>query len=381
MAKCRHSQCLTSRSVSSSTVKLSLGAAMLMGSSGCTDPAPDDAWRLEVVAVQAEPPTGIPGGISELQLVHSDMILADPMSSSSDAGGELAVTNPAAVRVAWFGACHNPPGGDYFACLPNLRAVARELPDPIPESISDGALPSSVFGLGERFSLPIPEDILVESRAGLNGVSYAFFAACRGVLRPRAELMDTVPLGCYDAEGRERDREHFAAGFITIRTIPGQPNANPIVTGLRLGGVALERRSCSSQDECAELSGGEISYRCGSDAECWPEIEGCNKDERECDSLELQLVVPPASSEPLPNGSASRPRETLRGEVWSVLAARGDSVEIYPGYGGIGEPKSFWLHPPPPGALVGLESVPLFALLRDSRGGVGWIQWRFMIGE
>jgi hypothetical protein len=337
---------------------------------GCSDPEPPDRIRLEVVAVQAEPPSGAPGTVVQLQLVHSGMVLPSPDAAS--------VIDPSQVRVVWLGGCHNPPSGQYYGCLPMLRAAAEQLPSPLPAAIEQGAVPEGIFGVGESFALPIPDDILVETRTGLVGVSYAFFAACRGQLRPRPELTDTVPLACHGQDGHELGAEDFAVGFTTIRTMPGEQNANPVVTGLRLDGAPLERRSCATDDDCAELGAGALAYRCGSDGQCWPVIQSCDQPVSECEPMSLELVVSPESAEALPSGSASRPRETLRAEVRSVLVPERDSKELYPGSGDFATDTEFQMYPLPSDELAGQQLLPLLAVVRDSRGGTGWLWWSFL---
>jgi hypothetical protein len=226
--------------------------------------------------------------------------------------------------------------------------------------------------------VPTPDEILVETKSGLTGVSYAFFAVCRGQLRPQPELTDTIPLGCYGQDGQELGTEDFAVGFTTIRSTPEEQNANPVVTGLRVGGAPLERASCASDDDCAELSGGALAYRCGSDGECWPVVAGCDQPASQCEPTSLELIVSPESAEMLPSGSASRPRETLRGEVWSVLVPERDTEELYPGRGEFATDTEFRLHPLPSDELAGQEMLPLLAVVRDSRGGTGWIWWSLL---
>jgi len=337
---------------------------------GCTSPEPLDRPRLEVVAVQADPPSGSPGTDSQLALVHSDMVLPNP--------DDDAVIDPSGVQVAWFGGCHNPPSGQYYGCLPGLRAIAEQLPSPIPEVLPEGAVPVGIFGVGPSFALSVPEDILTETNAGLTGVSFAFFAVCRGELHPRPELEDTVPLGCYGEDGEARTSRDFVVGFTTVRTAPGQENANPEVIGMRLDGVALERGVCTVDDDCAALGGGELPYRCGSDGECWPVLPSCDLPEEQCEPLELELVLDPESAEPLPSGTASRPRETLRGEVWSVLSFDLEGKELYAGSGAFAPDTKFWVHPLPPDAFDENETLPLVAVVRDGRGGTGLLWWQFL---
>jgi len=126
-----------------------------------------DAIRLEVVAVQAEPPSGAPGTVAQLELVHSAMILP---SESPDAEDRI---DPSQVRVAWLGGCHNPPSGQYYGCLPMLRVVAEQLPSPLPDAIPEGAVPEGILGVGESFAVPIPDDILVETKPSRDGVRHS----------------------------------------------------------------------------------------------------------------------------------------------------------------------------------------------------------------
>jgi len=349
-----------------------VGIAWVAGASvfGCTDPEPPEVARLEVVGVRADPPSGAPGRRIELELVHSQQVmpeLAVDESRRSVASG---------IHVAWFGGCHNPPGGAYYGCFAALRAVAEKLPNPIPEQLDPDHAEEGVFGLGQTFAIQIPEDILIETSTGLAGVSFAFFAVCRGQLRPKPDAQNTVPLGCHDENGKELGNSRFAVGFTTIRTVPGVDNQNPEIAGVRLDGVPLERSTCFSDEDCMDLSNGQWPYRCGDEGECWPVIEDC--DSPPCQDVDVELIIDPSSAEVLPAGEGSRPRETLHVEILSLLSGLGDKVEIYPGSGEFSVEDEFRLTPLPPDAYPEARQIPWIAMIEDERGGRGFLEWWFL---
>ncbi len=382
--------------------------ALLAVLTGCTDSEPERAERLELIAVKADPPSGVPGSTIDLEVFHSAMIVpsnpsdarsggAAGKSASTVSASDAALTRSAvlsaqgdgwgsllddsSVRVLWLGGCHNPPAGEYYGCLPTLRSIVGELPDPILDEFQDPPGAEGWVGAGTHFALPIPEDVVVATASGPQGVSYAFVAACRGELRPRLDLEDTIPLRCYGPDGAELGNQDFAVGFTTIRTVPGVSNANPELSALRLDGVTLERRACTSSADCAALGGAAFDYDCGADRECWPVVPRCTGVRGGCEPLRLSLVVADEAAEELPEGSASRPRETLSGEVWSVLRAEHESEEIYPGHGAEQLDVTFPLRAPADGIFGAGQPIPLLAFVRDGRGGTGWLEWSFLVPE
>ena len=54
-----------------------------------------------------------------------------------------------------------------------------------------------------------------------------------------------------------------------------------------------------------------MSATSAADGEGWPVFPTCSGPEEDCETLGLAFVLTPVSAEPLPSGTAFRPRETL----------------------------------------------------------------------
>jgi hypothetical protein len=199
---------------------------------GCMGKEPTDSSHLTVLAVRAEPPTGVPGGAVTFELLHSDEV-APP------AGGARP------TQIAWLGGCHDPPGGQYFGCYPGLRSTVASFASAVLDTPPD-VLTRAGAGLGTTFSMTIPADVAARGY----GVSFAFFAVCTGRLVPAPDREDTVPLDCREAGGKSIDRSGFAVGFTTVYTVPGVANHNPIIDGIDFDGVSLDELACGADADC-----------------------------------------------------------------------------------------------------------------------------------
>src|SRR5262245_12803759 len=105
-----------------------VGALLLLA--GCDsgfDP-PSKVDSLRVLIVKPEPASGTPGQSSLLTLVSAD--------GARNADGSLAPPRP--LQIAWFGACHNPPSRQYYACFPVLNAIAARLSSKVVETPLEG---------------------------------------------------------------------------------------------------------------------------------------------------------------------------------------------------------------------------------------------------
>jgi hypothetical protein len=317
---------------------------------------PKDSGHLAVLAVRAEPPTGVPGGVVAFELLHSDEV-APP------AGGART------LEVAWLGGCHNPPGGQYFGCYPGLRSAVTLLAPRVVDTPAE-VLARAGAGLGQSFSAVIPENIAARGY----GVSFAFFAVCAGELAPAPNIEDSVPLGCSDANGRSVDRAGFAVGFTTVYTVPGLANRNPIINGIDFDGVPLDEPACAVDADCPTV--GTVSARCHPPSpdpggRCLRVLEpcavsGCHR---------LAARIDPTSAEPDSLARVAGTRETLE---LRLIGPTLDATQRLRGDGSswLDDP-SFRIGGPPPGSG---ETFSVWLIVRDDRGGVAWTERTFLAG-
>jgi hypothetical protein len=342
-------------------------AAVLLGA--CLQEAPEDTAHLRVVAVRAEPPTGTPGGAVALELLHSAELFDDASGDGS-----------AATQVAWLGGCHNPPGGQYFGCYPGLgKLVERYAPRVYDTEPSRLERYAGLLGLGTSFEFTVPDDILGSDRAV--GVSYVFFAVCRGRLEVRADAKDTVPLGCVDQRGRALGRSAFEVGFATVSTVLGMANANPVLDGLRLNGTLLDAKSCQSDDDCPALGEPPVHRTCRAseddEARCAPVLE--RSTDPDTGTYRIALEVSSTSAEPNPlavSGGTTPPREVLEAEL---LTPWSDAQKDFTWKADAWRPApELWVRVP---SDYTESSARLWVLLRDNRGGVTWGAYPVGIGQ
>jgi hypothetical protein len=301
---------------------------------------PTDSSHLAVLAVRAEPPTGVPGGTVTFELLHSDEV-APP------AGGARP------MQIAWLGGCHNPPEGQYFSCYPDLRSTVTRFASAVLDTPPD-VLSRASAGLGTTFSMAIPEDIAARGY----GVSFAFFAVCTGRLVPAPEREDTVPLDCREADGKSIDRSGFAVGFTTVYTIPGLSNHNPVIEGIDFDGVPLDASACGTDTDCP------LAEQC-QDARCMPVLTPCA--EPGCHRLTAR--IDPASAEPTSTGRETLELRLLGPAIDTSRRLRGDGSTWF------GD-LSFPIDGPSAGAT---DTVSLWLITRDDRGGVGWTERTFLV--
>ena len=209
--------------------------------------APSVVDGLESPGGAAGPASGAPGEVVTLEMLH-----ADGAPRESDRARK-------AIQIAWLGGCHNPASRLYFDCFPTISGIAAELSRVVVDTPPD-SLPPGVFGVGTTFTLPIPDDILSSAPRFAGdpvhfGVSYVFFAACAGELRPRPGRTDRVPLACVDPSGgAELGPNDFVQGFATVPTYEGARNDNPLLTSVRFGALDVVSDQCATDADCDGLA-------------------------------------------------------------------------------------------------------------------------------
>lgn len=342
--------------------------ALLVGSlaMGCNEQTLQSIEGLTVIAVEATPPTARPGDTVELEMTYFDPATLLTGGAEADAGTGEERKPP---QIVWFGGCHNPPGETATGCLPLLGEAAA-----VAASLSEGADPEALdperlaeLGLGPRFQVQIPNDSITgrERRPNLVpfGVSYVFFAVCRGELTALPEARERLPVGCVDDTGADVAEDDFVIGYTTIYVFEDIRSESPGVSGLLLNGERIAEASCEENTDCREL-GDELSYSCR-DERCLPRVAACDG---ACRALSFEPIVDSDAAE-LDTTTAPIGRPPQHELVWVKYYAVGglDRLEslVFDRDGSRRESFAAEWTPPRRGGFT----APLFAVVQDSRGG------------
>jgi hypothetical protein len=378
---------------------VALVAWLLIG--GCFPSGPDFAnprqpRGVRVLGSVASPASGVPGADLDLRLEVFDgaSLLAELQQAAGVAGEASLPGGP--LSLAWIGGCHNPPGDAQSGCYPLLRQIAASLPDPLPSSNTE--IPAELrayFAVGDQFALHVPESILegrqLRTAAAPFGVSFTFFAVCRGVLRPDPDSRRAVPLRCEDRDtGEALGSDAFVPGFVTTYTYAGALNHAPELSGAPLDGVEPPAVTCESDDDCAGTSVGELPTACAR-----PLAPGFSAvDEpvpQRCLPVVPACAAPPcASHQLLPALSASSVEADPSGAAAGAPAPDEIIWVRYFGYGGFNREQALindratglnpdyalsWTAPP-----VAIDTpIPVWAVVQDNRGGTVVARWDFLV--
>ena len=351
---------------------------------------------VRVFGAVASPASGVPGGDLDLRLELFDgaPLLAE-LQQAAGVTGALPVA-AAPLSVAWLGGCHNPPGDAQSGCYPLLRQIAANLPDPLPES-NDG-LPAelrSFFAVGNQFALHVPENILegrqLRTAAAPFGVSFTFFAVCRGVLRPAPEHAGAVPLRCEDPDtGEELGSEGFVPGFVTTYTYEGALNHAPVLAGAPIDGEEPLAIPCESDADCSAIRIGELATACArplaaqlsvvdepAPQRCLPVVPACPAPP--CARHQLLPELSAASVEPDPTGAppgAAAPDEIVWVRYFGFGGFDREQALINDRATGLNPDYALSWSPPP----VAVEApIPVWAIVQDNRGGTAVARWDFLV--
>jgi hypothetical protein len=281
-----------------------------------------------------------------------------------------------------------------------LQQLAGNLPDPLPDS--SAAIPVELapyLGLGNTFRLAIPGDILagrrLDTAAPPFGVTFTFFAVCRGVLRPEPGGAG-VPLRCEDpGSGGSLGAEAFVRGFVTTYTYAGVTNSAPELLGTTLDGVEPPpERACEMDADCADLTLGELPFACGQplapafavETQAAPELQRCLPKVSPC------LGLPCAQHELLPriaersvemDAAAAAPGRTAPDEIlWVKYFGFGgfDRTEVLVNDRASGFNANYALRWRPP-AIAAETPLPVWAVVQDNRGGTSIARWDILVRE
>ena len=375
----------------------------LLAATACFPSGPDfqEASQLRgvrVIGVVPEPGSGAPG-----TTVHLNMEVFDTLQhpwireASREATGLPEEGDPVVpLHIAWLGGCHNPPADAHFGCYPLLTEIARNLPDPLPAEADIAGSEAEFWGIGPSFATTIPDGILdgrqLEGVAPPFGVSFAFFAVCRGLLRPDPDITQGVPLRCEDDAGNPIAAGGFVRGFTRIYTYADSVNDNPQVSAVTVNGVDLEDQSCESDADCEDYGEGEFDSACATpvapvlsigsiavEPRCLPAVKAC--DGPDCERLELRARLDPDSVELDPasaGGEGDAPEEILWVKYYAFGGLGRDESLINDRASGFNEDFSTrWLPP----SRAASDPLPIWGVTQDSRGGTAVTRWDVVVTE
>jgi hypothetical protein len=346
----------------------SLVLASLVVACGPGFDPPSVVESLRVLAVRPEPGSGAPGQTVRLEMLYADGTLREP-------GDPLRP-----IQIAWLGGCHNPESRLYFGCFPTISALARGLSARVVDTPPD-ALPPGSFGVGTTFDVPIPSDILSSAPRYTGdpvhfGVSYAFFAACAGELRPRPERTDRVPLACVDpTTGFELDSDDFVEGFATVPTYEGIQNENPLLTALSFGSFDLVDQECDTDEDCDGLSGATAGkFGCLDSQRCAPVVRPCSPDDGDCPRTLVFPEIDTASAEELPGEDG---REILWANFYATDGDFQSDAQLVNdrATGWVEDHGAYFVAPDEAG------TVDLYVTVHDERGGAAWSSFRVIVRD
>ncbi len=370
-------------------------------SCGCFPSGPDfrpqrGVGGVRVLAVVPTPASGAPGARVELELDAYDGSRHPIRSLAAGAAGTGLSGEPAPLTIAWLGGCHNPPGDAHFGCYPLLQRIAEALPSPLPTSAADVPLAEREFwGIGTSFATIIPPDVLEGRELDTNalpfGVSFVFFAACRGRLLPSPEAAG-VPLRCETESGEPVGAEGFVRGFSTVYTYAGSINQPPAISAKVLQGHELSEPACADDSDCLDLITEDFGSTCRSPFDidsagepsmtprrCLPSIPRCAAPP--CRAYQLWPRLDSSSIEPDPAAAppgGTPPNEIVWVKYYGVGGLSDGEKLINDRASGLSSDYSVSWRPPP----RGLDApVPVWAVVQDNRGGVSVARWDIVVAE
>ncbi|HEX5099656.1 MAG TPA: hypothetical protein VFV94_09165 [Polyangiaceae bacterium] len=324
--------------------------------------APSAIGGLRVLAVQQGNGTIMPGSKVKLS-----MLLADNRIIGR-AEGEPAPE----LNVVWLAGCNNPPGRQYFACLPVLRELAAGL--------GDGSAPAGTagkLGTGTEFEVSIPDDILTTAPLVPHdpihyGVSYVFFVACAGIPGFDPSITEGIPVTCTAPDGKAVGTSGMVVGFTTLYTYDGAANLNPILTALDFDGeempatlVDRPATSCTVDEDCAPKAGQSHKHPriCTLDTRtCAPVLNACSSGD-DCPEVRVTPRIDTASVERYTDGY-----EVIWASYYATSGAMKEDARLVVDRtaGLTGDPTTLWKIPDKRG------TSRFWVTVNDQRGGATW---------
>lgn len=317
-----------------------LGTIGLLLTTGCDFPtfeAKNKVTTLRIIATRADKPYAAPGDTVNLDVLAFD--------------GRKTKTHP--MRVFWIPmVCTDPPAGAPYQCYPAFADAFPRGQDLTP-----------LLNEGPTFSFQVP-DVSLEpppSPGPGNGpffkTVFVFHLACAGHVEyvgARGRGPQAVPFSCFDAEHNELGTDDFIFAFARVFVVPPiLSNTNPSIERLTFDGTNVDPNQGITMSHCT-VSETEL-----------------------CPTRPLDIVVPETSQEPDPNyvtvdGKMGKERVFVDyyltgGEVTPSLTLYDPEIgKVKATDGDLEAPRA-----------AGEET--LFAVVRDNRGGVAWLQVPFHI--
>ncbi len=299
-------------------------------SCGVTFSPPSLINSVRILAIQANPPYAAPGTPVQLQILAFD--------------GRTAQPQP--MTVAWLPqTCFDPPADTYYACYAPLASVLQPGQD-----VTSSLVP------GNTSSFTMPGDIITKHGAAKTsdpyGVAFAFAVACAGKLEYAGfskQNPSANPLGCFDENGNALDANSFVFAYSMIYSFTDRTNANPVISNLTLNGNPVDPTAGITVSACTEANA------------------------KKCPTSDVDTVVPASSQESDP-GTLDANGNPVKEEIWVDYYLTGGSVSaqaviLYdPSLGRLPASPTKLTAPNAPTELI------LWAVVRDNRGGVSWVQ-------
>jgi hypothetical protein len=207
------------------------------------------------------------------------------------------------------------------------------------------------------------------------GISFAFFAACAGELRPRPSRTDRVPLACVDPEsGVELGSGDFVQGFATLPTFEGATNQNPDLLALTFDSLELVDQECGVDEDCDGLGGADPGkFACAESRRCAPVVPPCGSDD-DCPRYLVFPEIDETSAEKLAG-------EDIEEIVWANFYATDGDFQTAAqlvndrATGWVEEHGAYWVPPDVPGTF------DVHVTVHDERGGADWSSFEVVVRE
>jgi hypothetical protein len=312
---------------------------------------------LRVLAVTEDKPYAQPGEEVSFEMVFEDGYV-DPTTKEP-------VSRP--IEILWLGGCFDPDGDAYYGCYSQLGPVLQGAQAALKSGM--GLPPDLPIGLGKKFTLTLPEDIISRRPAPSTGphygVAYVFFAVCAGTLGPvppdSSGRAGAFPLGCFDSDGNRLGADSFVPGYTQIYSFEdGRSNGNPTVNAVLFDGESVDE----GPDHAVTVKKCDVS----DDTRNQP--PGCGKQDpfTACKAVKIDVDVPKDVADVDPDG-VSEDGKPLHEVVWvDYFADKGDfdsEVRLVSDAttGILPDHSTSWIAPQAPGLAT------VWAVVHDARGG------------
>ncbi|MDI1446016.1 hypothetical protein [Polyangium sp. 6x1] len=317
-----------------------LGAVWMLGATGCNFPSFDpenQVTSVRILATRTDKPYATPGDTVNLDVLAFD--------------GRAEKAHP--MRVFWIPTvCTDPPEGAPYECYPAFAGAFPRGEDLTPR-----------LKEGMSFSFDVPEDVLgMPGPPGPGSAPFyktlvVFHMACTGHVEyvgARGRGPQAVPFGCFDAERKELGPEAFMFAFSRVFVFPVLlPNSNPAIDHLTFDGKTVDPSEGITMAPCA-----------------MPEID-------QCPAKPLDISVPEGSHEPDPSyrtEDGEMGKERILVDYYVTGGQVSSTRLLYdPESGKVGSTAGDLRAP----LAAGEET--LFAIVRDNRGGITWLEIPFHV--